>query len=187
MKNILEESISIQKMIEQLFFLAKKDMTELTSDFNEIYLDEVLTDTILQIEKFALTKDTNIKIKKIIPVTIHANETLLKIAINNLLRNAIIYSPNCSQIFVSLDENGVDYLLSIEDNGYGINEEDLAFVFERFYRADKARSLKDGGTGLGLAIVKMILDIHGYKIELFSKKGSGTTVQIKIPKIMALT
>ncbi|MDX9756624.1 MAG: ATP-binding protein, partial [Sulfurimonas sp.] len=187
LKNILEESISIQKMIEQLFFLAKKDMTELTSDFNEIYLDEVLTDTILQIEKFALTKDTNIKIKKIIPVTIHANETLLKIAINNLLRNAIIYSPNCSQIFVSLDENGVDYLLSIEDNGYGINEEDLAFVFERFYRADKARSRKDGGTGLGLAIVKMILDIHGYKIELFSKKGSGTTVQIKIPKIMALT
>ncbi|OHE12050.1 MAG: hypothetical protein A3J96_00045 [Sulfurimonas sp. RIFOXYC2_FULL_36_7] len=187
LKNILEESISIQKMIEQLFFLAKKDMTELTSDFDEIYLDEVLTDTVLQIEKFALTKDTNIKIKKIIPVTIHANETLLKIAINNLLRNAIIYSPNCSQIFVSLDENGVDYLLSIEDNGYGINEEDLAFVFERFYRADKARSLKDGGTGLGLAIVKMILDIHGYKIELFSKKGSGTTVQIKIPKIMALT
>jgi signal transduction histidine kinase len=182
LKNILEESISIQKMIEQLFFLAKKDMTELTSDFNEIYLDEVLTDTILQIEKFALTKDTNIKIKKIIPVTIHANETLLKIAINNLLRNAIIYSPNCSQIFVSLDENGVDYLLSIEDNGYGINEEDLAFVFERFYRADKARSRKDGGTGLGLAIVKMILDIHGYKIELFSKKGSGTTVLIKIPK-----
>ena len=58
----------------------------------------------------------------------------------------------------------------------------LAFVFDRFYRADKARSRKDGGTGLGLAIVKMILDIHGYKIELFSKKGSGTTVLIKIPK-----
>lgn len=182
LKDILEESISIQKMIEQLFFLAKQDMTELNSDFNEIYLDEVITDTVFQIGKFALTKNIAVEIKKIIPATIHANETLIKIAISNILRNSIIYSQNGSHVSIFLDENDKEYLLKIEDNGYGISKDDLPFIFERFYRADKARSRKDGGTGLGLAIVKMILDIHRYDIEVSSKE-TGTTVIIKIPKI----
>lgn len=182
LKDILEESISIQKIINQLLFLAKKDTAELKSDFEELYLDEIITEILLQIEKFTLTKNIHIKVKKIIPATIHANETLIKIAINNILRNSIVYSQNGSHVFISLDENNKEYLLTIEDNGYGINENDLPFIFERFYRADKARSRKEGGTGLGLAIVKMILDIHHYNIEVESAQDIGTTVIIKIPK-----
>lgn len=182
LKDILEESISIQKIINQLLFLAKKDTSELKSNFEELYLDEIITDTLLQVEKFALTKNIHIKVKKIIPSTIYANETLLKIAINNLLRNAIMYSKNDTHIDIYMDENSKEYLLKIEDRGYGISEEDLPFIFERFYRADKARSRKEGGTGLGLAIVKMILDIHHYIIEVESTQDMGTTVIIKIPK-----
>ncbi|MEK6660163.1 MAG: ATP-binding protein [Campylobacterota bacterium] len=182
LKDILEESISIQKIINQLLFLAKKDTSELKSHFEELYLDEIITDTLLQIEKFALTKNIDVKVKKIIPSTIYANETLLKIAINNLLRNAIIYSKNDTNIDIYMDENSKEYLLKIEDRGYGISDEDLPFIFERFYRADKARSRKEGGTGLGLAIVKMILDIHHYDIEVKSTQDMGTTVIIKIPK-----
>ncbi|MDQ1245292.1 MAG: two-component system, OmpR family, heavy metal sensor histidine kinase CusS [Campylobacterota bacterium] len=182
LKDILEESISIQKIINQLLFLAKKDTSELKSNFEELYLDEIIIDTLLQIEKFALTKNIDVKVKKIIPSTIYANETLLKIAINNLLRNAIIYSKNNTHIDIYMDENSKEYLLKIEDRGYGISDEDLPFIFERFYRADKARSRKEGGTGLGLAIVKMILDIHHYDIEVESTQDMGTTVIIKIPK-----
>ncbi len=182
LKDILQESISIQKMIEQLFFLAKKDSTEINSNFSELYLDEVVTDSVMQIKKFALTKNIDVEIKKIIPSTIYANETLLKIAINNLLRNAVIYSPRDSHVYISLSEDDKEYLLTIEDNGYGIQEEDLPFIFERFYRADKVRSRKDGGTGLGLAIVKMILDIHNYTIQIRSDKNRGTIVNIKIAK-----
>ena len=183
LKNIHQESISIQKMIEQLFFLAKKDTTKINSNFTELYLDEVVTDSIIQIKKFALTKNIDVEIKKIIPSTIYANETLLKIAISNLLRNAVIYSPNNSHIYLSLDENEKEYTLTIEDSGYGIKDEDLPFIFERFYRADKVRSRKDGGTGLGLTIVKMILDIHNYTIQINSSKNVGTTINIKIAKI----
>lgn len=182
LKDILEESISIQEIINQLLFLAKKDTAEIKSGFSEIYLDEIVTDTASWIEKFAKSKNISIVMKKIIPVTIYANETLLKIAINNILKNAIIYSNNSTVIEISMDETSEEYLLEIKDNGYGINDEDLPFIFDRFYRADKARSRKDAGFGLGLSIVKMILDIHNYKIELQSTKDIGTTVTILIPK-----
>jgi signal transduction histidine kinase len=82
-----------------------------------------------------------------------------------------------------MDETSQEYLLEIKDNGYGINDEDLPFIFDRFYRADKARSRKNAGFGLGLSIVKMILDIHNYRLELKSIKDVGTTITIKIPKI----
>jgi len=182
LKDILEESINIQEIINQLLFLAKKDTAEIKSVFLEIYLDEIVTDTALWIEKFAKNKNIDIVIKKIIPSTIYANETLLKIAINNILKNAIIYSDNNTQVEISIDESDKEYLLIIKDNGYGISDEDLPFIFERFYRADKARSRKDAGFGLGLSIVKVILDIHNYKIKLQSKKDIGTTVTILIPK-----
>jgi heavy metal sensor kinase len=182
LQDILEESISIQKIIDQLLFLAKKEKNELRSDFEELYLDEIVTDSVMQIKKFAATKNIKINIKQVIPLTLCANETLLKIAITNLLRNAVIYSPKDSHIYLSLSENGDEYLLAIEDNGYGISENDLPFIFERFYRADKVRSRKEGGTGLGLSIVKMILDIHHYAIEISSIINIGTTVVIKIPK-----
>ncbi|MCK9492092.1 MAG: ATP-binding protein [Sulfurimonas sp.] len=187
LEDILQESISIQKMIEQLFFLAKKDITEIINEFDELYLDEVLTDTIFQLEKLAPSKDIHIEIKKIIPITIQANETLLKIAINNIIRNAILYSKNDSFVNISLDENSKEYLLIVEDNGQGIAKEDLEYIFERFYRADKTRSRKDGGIGLGLSIVKMILDIHHYDIEIKTILNVGTTVIVKIPKLNKAT
>jgi heavy metal sensor kinase len=183
LKDILEESISIQKIIKQLLFLAKKDTSEMKSNFLEIYLDELVTDTALRMRKLAKDKNIDIVIKKIIPSTIYANETLLKIAINNIIKNAITYSNNDTVIEISMDETSQEYLLEIKDNGYGINDEDLPFIFDRFYRADKARSRKNAGFGLGLSIVKMILDIHNYRLELKSIKDVGTTITIKIPKI----
>lgn len=182
LKSILQESISIQEMIEQLLFLAKKDTTELYSSFNELYLDELVSDAVMQMKKIDATKNVHIEVENIIPITVYANEILLKIAINNLLRNAITYSPKNSNVYISLSENNKEYNITIKDNGYGIDKEDLPFIFERFYRADKARSRKDGGTGLGLSIVKMILDIHNYTIEITSTKNKGTMVNIKIPR-----
>lgn len=182
LEDILEESSAIEKIINQLLFLAKKNTNELKNDFKELYLDEIIMDTILQVKKFALRKNIAIEAKKIIPATIYANETLLKIAISNILKNAVIYSPKNSKIDIYMDENDNEYILKIKDNGYGIEEKDLPHIFEKFYKADKIRSRKEGGSGLGLAIVKMILDIHHYNIEVKSKVNIGTNVSIKITK-----
>jgi heavy metal sensor kinase len=182
LEDVFQETLRVQETIDKLFLLTKKDTAELTKDFQELYLDELLTDLIAQTEKFASTRSVTIKAIHMIPATICASETLLKIAFNNLLRNAVIYSKDGGEIRISLDEEEHTYLLTIEDDGYGIPAQDLPFVFERFYRADKARSRKEGGTGLGLAIVKMILDIHHYDINIQSKVDHGTTVSIKISK-----
>lgn len=185
LEDVLLETLRVQETIEQLFLLTKKDTAELGKNFGELYLDELITDTVNQISKIALKKNVHINLKEIIPATVYANETLLKIAVENILRNAITYSEKDGNVDITVSDSNKAYLLVIEDHGCGISKEDLPFVFERFYRADKARSRKasESGTGLGLAIVKMILDIHRYKIEIQSTLNEGTKVIIEIPKL----
>lgn len=185
LEDVLLETVRVQETIDQLFLLTKKDTAELSKNFQEIYLDEVLMDVLSQTSKLAAKKFVHVDMTHIIPATIYANEVLIKIAIENLIRNAIIYSNEHDEIHVSMDEDEDNYLLLIEDNGCGIDQRDLPFIFERFYRANKARSRKglETGTGLGLAIVKMIFDIHHYEIIVTSVVGTGTKVIVKIPKM----
>lgn len=101
--------------------------------------------------------------------------------INNVLSNAVKYSPEGAQIKVSMGEEEKNVVICIEDTGMGIPEEDIRKVFERFYRVDKARSRALGGTGLGLAIAKEIMELHGGKIELESVYEEGTKVKLYFP------
>lgn len=178
----LQETIHMQEIIDQLFFISKWGSTEYINNKEEIYLDEILTDVVKQINKFALTKSIKVTIRNIIPVTIYTNETLMKIAISNIFRNAIIYSNEFSEVIASISEQNNHYILKIEDYGCGIAQENLSFIFDRFFRVDKIRSRKESGTGLGLSIVKTILDIHSYEIDVKSVLNKGTEVIIKIPR-----
>ncbi len=183
LKDIVQESTSVQESIEQLFLLTKKDTKELSDNFQELYLDEILGELLVSLHNEAMKKSIKLRLENIVPATIFANENLLKIAVSNLIRNAIIYSDEGSEIIFSLTkESDTSYCLCIEDKGCGISEEDLALVFERFYRVDKSRSRQKRGTGLGLAIVKMILDLHHYTIDIQSVLGEGTRVLIEFKK-----
>lgn len=182
LNKILKESIYVQNIINQLFLITKKDTQELHKNFKELYLDEIILDTIDQLKNFALSKFITLKIQNIIPITIYANEVLLKTAISNVIRNSIIYSGESTQVVISLSQEDSKYVLSIEDQGCGISQENLPYVFDRFYRVNKARSRKNGGTGLGLSLVKMIFDIHNYDISITSELNKGTKVLIYINK-----
>jgi len=182
LKHVIQESKTVQETMDQLFLLTKKDTKELSGNFQEVYVDEILSELVQQNSDLAKEHLVKLTLKKLLPVSLTANETLLKIALNNIIRNAILYSNEGDEIDISLGEEESSYLLKIEDEGSGISSEDLPFVFERFYRVDKARSRQAGGTGLGLAIVKMILDIHHYTIEIHSVLNEGTQVVIHIPK-----
>lgn len=99
----------------------------------------------------------------------------------NIIENAIKYTPDGGTISVSLHRAGRDAVLEIADTGVGIPEEDLAHVFDRFYRVDKARSRDTGGTGLGLSIVQQIVRLHAGSVTVQSGQGKGTTFTVQLP------
>lgn len=180
LKSILSETIFVQDTISQLFLLSKKDTSELNVNVEDIYVDELLVDVVDLQQEFANKKNIKLIIDDLMPLSLSTNEVLLKIAISNILKNSILYSDEYKDIHISLIKKDEYYELKIIDNGYGISKEDLGFIFDRFYRVDKARNRQTSGTGLGLAIVKMILDIYGYDIKVNSELGFGTTTTIKL-------
>lgn len=103
----------------------------------------------------------------------------ISLAIGKVLENAIQYSPIDGTVFIHTLQHGNDFVLVIRDEGEGISEEDLPYVFERFYRADKAHST--AGFGLGLSIARSIIEKHAGNIQIASKVNKGTIVQIVLP------
>ena len=182
LNGLLQETIQIQEIIDQLLFITKNGSSEYLENYEEIYLDELLLDMVEQNKNLAIQKMITLNINNIIPVTIYVNETLFKIAINNIIRNAILYNYKNSKVNIYMKEDKDTYFLYIEDFGYGISQNDMSSIFNRFYRVNDIRSHQNSGTGLGLSIVKMVLDIHQFSIDLVSRLNKGTVVIIKIPK-----
>jgi len=114
-------------------------------------------------------------------LTIHADEDLLSQVWLNLLHNSIKFTPPGGSIKVALRTHGDKIEFSITDSGIGIATEDQLHIFERFYKADKARTHATEGSGLGLSIVKKIIDLHKGTIDFESKLGEGTTFVISLP------
>jgi signal transduction histidine kinase len=112
---------------------------------------------------------------------VRGDRTKLRQLFLNILDNAIRYTPGGGSITVSLARNEGRAVVSVADTGIGIPGEHLPFIFDRFYRVDKARTNAEGGTGLGLAIASSIAKMHGGEIEIESQVGKGTTVRIVLP------
>lgn len=113
--------------------------------------------------------------------TLQADPMRLEQVLNNLLENAIKYSPAGGRITIRAARDGDAVEVRVEDTGVGIPPADLPHIFERFYRADKARSRDLGGTGLGLSIVKHIVQSHGGSVHAESTYGKGTSIRIRLP------
>jgi len=115
------------------------------------------------------------------PLLVFGVESQLKTAIANLIENAIAYSPEHTRVIVGMRQRDDVVEVSVADEGIGIPEAEQERVFERFYRADPARSRSTGGTGLGLAIVKHIATNHGGEVVLWSADGKGSTFTLRLP------
>lgn len=150
------------------------------STFNIYDLASKVKNTLLEVHEDAeiLIETENAK-----NLEIRADYDLIEMAFLNLMQNAIKYSNPPAHVEVHLDRRDKDLLIRISDRGIGIPKEDIARIFERFYRVDKARSRKVGGSGLGLSIVENIIKKHSGRIEVVSEVGKGTTFTITLPII----
>jgi signal transduction histidine kinase len=109
------------------------------------------------------------------------DEAKIKRVFINLIDNAIKYSEDNSTVEVSLKASEKEILFIVRDHGVGISQEDIPYIFDRFYRVDKTRSRQTGGTGLGLSIVKSIVLLHGGQIDVQSEPGHGTSMRVSLP------
>lgn len=115
-------------------------------------------------------------------VSLMADKNRLYQVMANLISNAIKYTQNGGCINVDVVDNKDFVAISVKDNGIGINESDLPFIFERFYRTDKSRNRTTGGAGIGLAIVKAIVLAHGGEVSVESKESVGSTFKVVLPQ-----
>ena len=113
--------------------------------------------------------------------TVRADPAKLHDVLRNLIANAITYSPEQSEIRVDALRLDGQIAMSVSDRGPGIPEEDLARVFERFYRVDKSRTRDPGGTGLGLAIVKHLVGLHGGEVRAENRAEGGARFTVTLP------
>ncbi len=118
-------------------------------------------------------------------VWVRGDAQILIEAVGNLIANAIVYSPRGSRVGVGVKADDDVVEVAVSDQGIGIAEADRERIFERFYRADEARSRRTGGTGLGLSIVKHATQRHGGEVRLWSRPGRGSTFTIRLPRIDA--
>ena len=116
------------------------------------------------------------------PAPVNADPALIKQAARVLVDNAVRYTPEGGSIRLSAGADGESCWLEVQDGGIGIDEADVPRIFDRFFRADPARSRQSGGTGLGLSIAQWIVEGHRGHFEVLSRPGLGTRIRMVLPE-----
>ncbi|WP_214727923.1 ATP-binding protein [Exiguobacterium sp. s168] len=177
---IYDESQRLSRLVNDLLDLARME-----AGYQELRIEAVEAVSFAQrvIKKFKqMGRDKQVTFSVSGPnIIFDADPDQMEQVLTNLLGNALRYTEN-GEIKIKIDEDRENITLSVIDSGDGIPEEDLPFVFDRFYKADKARTRGKTGTGIGLAIVANVVRAHGGEVEVDSRLGEGATFRIRLPK-----
>jgi two-component system OmpR family sensor kinase len=179
-----DESQRLTRIIEDLFTLTRADAGEHPLSLSELYLDELATDVLRRARSLAKAKNITLSSSITPELPLRADEALLRRMFLNVLDNAIKYTPEGGKISLDCHKSGNEYAVSVSDTGEGIPNELQKRVFERFFRADKARSRAEGahgGAGLGLSIARWIAEAHHGRLELTQSNASGSTFTVTLP------
>jgi len=181
---IARQTDRLNAIIDDLLSLSRieQEMGSRQIDLEQSRIKEVLESAINLCETKAAAGNVEIQLTCADDLLAPVNQALLEQAAVNLIDNAIKYSEEGSHIGVEAAHEETDIVVSVSDQGCGIEKKHLPRLFERFYRVDKGRSRKLGGTGLGLAIVKHIAQAHAGRVSVESTPGKGSTFAIHLPK-----
>jgi len=180
-QDILSESERLGRMVDQMLTLAKADAGENGVSISEVPLHELAEQVARSMKALAEARGVDLEAQTGETVNVRGDRDRLRELLVILLDNAVKYTDAGGKVALSVHRNQKKAEIAISDSGRGIPAESLPHIFDRFYRADKARSRETGGTGLGLAIARHIVDAHGGTIDIESKEGEGTRVSVELP------
>jgi len=171
-------------LVEDLITISQLEIGEIKMHFQNFDIRKLTEDIFEQLEDTAQKRGTRLKFYKYSPKScyIYADKLRVGQVVTNLIVNAIKYGKDNGTVLFSYVIEGESVLISVKDDGPGIEEKHLYRIFERFYRVEKSRSKDQGGSGLGLSIVKHILEAHDSRITVSSKVNEGTEFQFRLKK-----
>jgi two-component system phosphate regulon sensor histidine kinase PhoR len=179
---ILEHSRRLARLTDDLLKLSKMDADRLELEIRRLTVSQFVESCIETTQRTAAEKDLRISVNLQQPLPdIAADRRRLAEVLQNLLDNAMQYTPAGGQIMVSASADGAEVTFTVSDTGIGIPQADQPRIFERFYRVDVARSREVGGTGLGLSIAKHLVEVHGGRIWVESEVGQGSQFHFTVP------
>lgn len=177
---IYQEVDRLSRLSNNLLKMASLDAEKDLIKLETYRLDEQIRRVILSIEP--LWREKNISVELDLSKTyIYANQDLMEQVWLNLIVNAVKYNRENGEIYISFYKDDQDIVVRINDTGIGIDQKDIPYLFDRFYKVDRSRSEFSSGNGLGLSITKKIIQIHNGSIDLVSQKGIGTTFFVRLP------
>lgn len=172
--SLLEETVSMQAIVEDLLYLARLDAST-DVQMSPVDLDDIVLE---QVSRKDTVEDVEVRLEGLSAVLVHGDKSQLSRALRNLLYNAQRHAT--STVWVSLSESNGEAILSVRDDGTGVPVDAAARIFERFGRIDEARSADAGGTGLGLAIARDIIERHGGRLVLTNAGEPGANFEIRL-------
>ena len=175
----------LERLADGVMALAEAQENQPSQSSSKLHMTQIIDAAVFQALETARVKGIKLKTKMRVDVMVQGDKEALTTAIENLISNAIHYSPKGSRVTVSSETDEAEGTVSVHviDQGIGISSADQERIFERFYRTDQARSRRAGGSGLGLAIVKHTALSHGGSVSVDSHPGSGSTFTLTLPVI----
>ena len=178
LEKIEAQTTQIQAIIENLLLLTKYTKENIKQTFKMCSLDSILLNVIESFDAQIKDKNLQLHIKKLENITLNANETLINTIFSNLIDNAIKYTPNGKNIYISLFTKNNKIHFIVKDEGIGIPKDEIDKITDRFYRVDESRNKAIKGFGLGLSIVKNSVELHGGVLEIESQAKVGSKVEV---------
>ncbi|GAA0817653.1 sensor histidine kinase [Spirilliplanes yamanashiensis] len=180
-ERIHHESHRMGRLVSELLELSRLQGAEPLPTPEPVSLDWVIAEVVDRTRTTASAKNIDVTYEGPKGATVWGTDSQVATAVSNLVENAVAYSPEGTTVRLTVRQADEWVDIDVTDQGIGISPQDLDRIFERFYRADQARSRATGGTGLGLAIVKHIATNHGGRVDVSSVLGGGSTFTLRLP------